>query len=624
MQSPQKNVLFLLMAFIGLFTFHSAAQPIDTSAWLYNPITGIMQRVTRSGVLADSFALPIPDTSFDGLPTNVIASPNGLTLAYVVRSTTSGQQELVLADVNMRSIVLRYAFGTAPYNSIDVGGKFAFSPDGGAIAFGYALDPEGWELVVINLGGGGGIAALLTSGTPDTASIASGFGIIPTPTFFAGTSGDITTYKIGVAFVQGGAGGALQYDNYVWTVNTNTLIPSIGYGSLFGSDFYRASGEIIMPLIYDGLPTNDDLYPFFGHVNTAQAFIIERGARFPFYYSADASLLFTRFAAGGRFVIVSAQPPGDMATPILRLLTRDGFAYPLVGAVNPNDVLDDTLDGYFMLDYSLDRTTASLLHADINLADPSASPAPSVIWTGTPGQSVNLVWAGQIGTNPALAPAPSVPEWTTVGDVMSEIDALLSGGGSPAPTLSAPAVLTVGGIATVRTTAGDSLNVRSGAGTSFAIIEKLQSGVSVTLLEGPVSANNFTWWRVRTPSGREGWVVESADGVQTLVAGAVASGVGELDEALEGIPSSGLASMLRVGDTALVTLRNRRDALRLRNSAGLGGRIIVLMPSGTRLTVVGGPQLVDGFTWWQVRTPEGNLGWTAEIVGDERVLTPTP
>lgn len=615
---PQRVIpIIIVLLLMSLLSLTSAAQAGVASAWIYNPITGMAMRVTSSGTLADSFALPMPDTSFDSVPNTIIVSPNGLTLAYVARASASGQQELVLTDVNTRTIILRYAFGTAPYNSIEVGGQFGFSPDGNAIAFGYALDFDGWELMIIQLGAG--IVGTLTSGAPETAAIVSGFGIIPTPTFFAGSGGDLTTYKIGVAFVQGGAGGASEYFNYVWSVATNTLTPSIGYG-VFGSDLNRLSGEIVMPLAYDGLPKNDDAYMFMGHINAAQAFEITTGTRFPFYHSADASLTFTRFAANGRFVLAGALPPGDTATASLRLLTRDGFVYPVVG-VTPSSAHDDTLEGYFVVDYTAD--TAKLLHGNVNLTNPAASAAPVTVWTGSSGQFVNLVWAGQLGIIPTLS--PTFTAWTPIGDVMTEIDALLgSGGDSPAATPSAPAVLSVGGVATVRTTAGDALNVRSGAGTSFAIIERLQSGVSVTLLEGPVTANNFSWWRVRTPSGREGWVVESADGVQTLIAGSVASGVGELDEALEGLPASGLASVLRVGDTAIVTLRSARDSLRLRNAAGLAGRVVVLMPNGTRLAVAGGPQLVDGFTWWQVRTREGNLGWAVEIVGDERVLTPAP
>lgn len=617
---PQRVIAFIVILLMtSLLSFTSAAQAGVASAWLYNPITGMAMRVTSSGTLADSFALPMPDATFDSIPNNIVVSPNGLTMAYVARISTSGQQELVLTDVNTRTIILRYAFGTAPYNSIEVGGQFAFSPDGSAIAFGYALDTEGWELMLIQLGTG--IVGTLNSGTPETAAVVSGFGIIPTPTFFAGAGSDITTYKLGVAFVQGGAGGASQYPNYVWSVSANTLTPSIGYG-VFGGDLYIPSGEIVMPLAYDGLPKNDDAYMFMGHINAAQAFEITTGTRFPFYHAADASLTFTRFAANGRFIVAGALPPGDSATAVLRLLTRDGFVYPITG-ITPSDAHDDTLEGYFVVDYTAD--TPKLLHGNVNLTNPAASAAPVTVWTGSSGQFVNLVWAGQLGIAPTLSPAPTFTAWTPIGDVMTEIDVLLgSEGDSPAGTPGAPAVLSVGAVATVRTTAGDALNVRAGAGTSFAIIERLQSGVSVTLLEGAVSANNFMWWRVRTPSGREGWVVESADGVQTLIAGAVASGVGELDEALEGLPASGLTSVLRVGDTAIVTLRSNRDSLRLRNAAGLAGRVIVLMPNGTRLAVAGGPEVVDGFTWWQLRTPEGNLGWAAEIVGDERVLIPAP
>ncbi|NOG51608.1 MAG: SH3 domain-containing protein [Chloroflexi bacterium] len=83
------------------------------------------------------------------------------------------------------------------------------------------------------------------------------------------------------------------------------------------------------------------------------------------------------------------------------------------------------------------------------------------------------------------------------------------------------------------------------------------------------------------------------------------------------VVSSGLA----VGEMALVTLPDTMEALRLRNGAGLDFDIVLLLPTGTLLRVVDGPVEADDFTWWQVRTPEGNVGWAAEVIGSARVLT---
>ncbi len=63
----------------------------------------------------------------------------------------------------------------------------------------------------------------------------------------------------------------------------------------------------------------------------------------------------------------------------------------------------------------------------------------------------------------------------------------------------------------------DTLSVRNGAGIQNAMLERLMDGTVATLLAGPVEADGYRWWRVRTPLGTEGWVVEQADEVQTLV-----------------------------------------------------------------------------------------------------------
>jgi hypothetical protein len=64
----------------------------------------------------------------------------------------------------------------------------------------------------------------------------------------------------------------------------------------------------------------------------------------------------------------------------------------------------------------------------------------------------------------------------------------------------------------------DTLNVRSCAGVDCDTLEKLDNGTRVTVLEGPQVAENYNGWRIRTPSGTEGWAVGGADGIQTLTA----------------------------------------------------------------------------------------------------------
>jgi uncharacterized protein YgiM (DUF1202 family) len=91
----------------------------------------------------------------------------------------------------------------------------------------------------------------------------------------------------------------------------------------------------------------------------------------------------------------------------------------------------------------------------------------------------------------------------------------------PTVTPLAGGFLAVGRQATVNTTEGDSLNIRSGPGTGFDVVARLSAGTRVTLLEGPRDAGGFTWWRIRISTGLEGWAVQSVDDgglpLQTLV-----------------------------------------------------------------------------------------------------------
>jgi hypothetical protein len=61
----------------------------------------------------------------------------------------------------------------------------------------------------------------------------------------------------------------------------------------------------------------------------------------------------------------------------------------------------------------------------------------------------------------------------------------------------------------------------------------------------------------------------------------------------------------------------------LRASAGRSGSVLKSVPDGSQLTVVGEDQVVDGVTWRNVQTEDGQTGWLAsEVI--KTIIPPTP
>lgn len=52
--------------------------------------------------------------------------------------------------------------------------------------------------------------------------------------------------------------------------------------------------------------------------------------------------------------------------------------------------------------------------------------------------------------------------------------------------------------------------------------------------------------------------------------------------------------------------------LNIREWPGTDATVVAKVDPGTRLSVLGGPRQADGHTWWQVRLPDGTIGWAAE------------
>ena len=134
---------------------------------------------------------------------------------------------------------------------------------------------------------------------------------------------------------------------------------------------------------------------------------------------------------------------------------------------------------------------------------------------------------------------------------------------------------------TKATVTATSLNVRSGAGTSYSVITKLSKGTVVDVLE---SASNG-WKKVKTSNGTTGWVSGSY----------LTTGVVEY-------PSTD-NSTSQTSYKATVTA----DSLNVRKGAGTSYSVITKLSKGTVVDVL--ESASNG--WKKIKTSNGTIGWVS-------------
>ncbi len=71
---------------------------------------------------------------------------------------------------------------------------------------------------------------------------------------------------------------------------------------------------------------------------------------------------------------------------------------------------------------------------------------------------------------------------------------------------------------------------------------------------------------------------------------------------------------LTVGEMAFVCTAS--ETVKLRDGAGKNYEIIKSLIPGADVKVIGGPECADDWSWWQVETESGYIGWMSEG-GDE-------
>jgi len=74
---------------------------------------------------------------------------------------------------------------------------------------------------------------------------------------------------------------------------------------------------------------------------------------------------------------------------------------------------------------------------------------------------------------------------------------------STPPVTALPTEIRPGALVVV--TGAGKLNLRESPTTAANAVGQANDGTVLTVLEGPQQADDYTWWKVRTPDGKEGW-----------------------------------------------------------------------------------------------------------------------
>jgi SH3 domain-containing protein len=511
------TLMILVMSLLGGL-IPVGAQGAVWTAWLYD--TGHMTEVNASGVVVEDFTLPLP-AGFDRYPNRAAVGHNGSPVAYVVYNSTTFQGALVVSQRDQ--IIASFNLPLTISDSTEfVADASLFNEDNSMVALGYSLDGGGWGLIVLDLRSGA-VSYTLRYDAPLVAALGleAGNGLTPTVRRF---NGRVVTFSM----VQSGTEGQSHYDSYDWNIDSNGLTLNPVFPSL-DADTFAPTGEVIMSLADERLPNHAADFTFF-QANTLQVYQPTSGARYPFYNAPDQTLFSPRFIQNGELVLVDTTD--SAARYHWTVIRRDGTLMgTLPTAVTINDVRG-TPDGFIYTTNTFNPGATTLVEVNTRGGLNAGSP----VWTSAPGANPVIAWVGSDtaevqaayvpwatlaaevyapGSTPVIAPAPDQPLLTPGVVSPSQIS------GGPTPIINR--FLAAGGVAMVHTTEGDQLNIRLIPSVSADIIGKLADGERVALLEGPHTAEGFVWWKVRTASGIEGWVVESVNDngerLQTLVPG---------------------------------------------------------------------------------------------------------
>lgn len=148
----------------------------------------------------------------------------------------------------------------------------------------------------------------------------------------------------------------------------------------------------------------------------------------------------------------------------------------------------------------------------------------------------------------------------------------------------AAGLLAVGETVVVATTEGDLLSLRTGPGVGFPAVTAFGAGTALEIIDGPATSDDGRVWFQVVAGGLVGWCA-----------------------------AEWLAPPVAASGTRFIS--GTDGGVRLRDEPGLGGGIILLIPEGGAVALLGATQVGDGIEW-SLAQYGGAVGWVASAFLD--------
>lgn len=132
----------------------------------------------------------------------------------------------------------------------------------------------------------------------------------------------------------------------------------------------------------------------------------------------------------------------------------------------------------------------------------------------------------------------------------------------------------------------NNVNVRSGAGTGYSVIDQLNYGEIGEVIGGPSTANGYTWYQIQYEVSLTGWVAGTFLSISNTPP-----------------PSGGFGvnSWIMVDD----------PPVNLRSGAGTSYGVVASLVNNQGVQVTGTPTNANGYTWYPVQTLGVASGYAA-------------